>query len=60
MKEKQEIRAITGKTVKMAPAEREKLRLEKQTERYKFESTRMAGYELIFPTGDRAKNSNYE
>ena len=34
--------------------------MEKLAERYKFESTRMAGYELIFPTGDRAKNSHYE
>lgn len=40
----------TGKTVKLNPTEREKLRVVKLQERFKFESGRMSGYELIFPT----------
>jgi putative sterol carrier protein len=40
--------------------EREKIRLEKLHERFKFESTRMRGYELIYPSNNKIKNTQYE
>jgi len=50
----------TGKTIKLTPEEREKLRMEKLSERFKFESSWMAGYELIYPTSDKVRNQHYE
>jgi len=54
--ERTQERILTGKTGKMTPEEREKLRKEKFSERCKFESTRMRGYELIFPSSDKPRN----
>jgi hypothetical protein len=48
-KEEMEKRILTGKTLKLSPEERERLKLEKQKQRYEFEKTRMGGYELIYP-----------
>jgi putative sterol carrier protein len=59
-RDKIETRIRTGKTLKMTPMEREKLRQQKLQERFKFEAERMAGYELIFPCGDRSRTTNYE
>jgi putative sterol carrier protein len=44
----------------MMPEEKERIRKEKLAERFKFESTRMRGYELIFPSSDKPRNANYE
>ena len=55
-----ETRLRTGKTVKLTPVEREKIRVVKIAERFKYESTQMNGYQLIFPCGDREKTKNYE
>lgn len=45
-----EKRILTGKTIKMGGEGREKARQEKLKERYEFESDRMGGYELIYPS----------
>jgi len=51
---------LTGTVNKMTFEEREKIRLEKLHERFKFESTRMRGYELIYPSNNKIKNAQYE
>lgn len=48
---------MTGKVYKMTPDERERKREELLQERFKHESTRMNGYELIYPCEDKVKNS---
>lgn len=55
-KERIEQRIRTGKTFKLTPAEREKLRGERLQERFKYEATQCNGYELIFPCGDKDKS----
>jgi hypothetical protein len=42
------------------PAEKEALKRERLAERFKFESTRMRGYELIYPCSDKARNAEFE
>jgi hypothetical protein len=44
----------------MSREERETLKKEKLAERFKYESTRMGGYELIFPCADKEQNKSYE
>jgi hypothetical protein len=51
-KEKNEFRMRTGKTIKLSAEEREKLKQEKLAERFQHEASNMAGYELIYPSGD--------
>ena len=53
-------RILTGKICKMTNEERDKLKQEKLQERFKFESTRMRGYELIYPSSDPEKNAMYD
>jgi tubulin polyglutamylase TTLL6/13 len=53
-------RILTGKVYKMTNFEREKAKQEALLIRFKHESTRMRGYELIFPSNDKVKNSLYE
>ena len=55
-----EKRIRTGKTSKMNPEEREKLRAQRIKERIEFEKTRNGGYELIFPSDDSELNKQYE
>ena len=49
MHEKMQERILTGKVNKVSQEERERLRATKLQERFKYESTRMRGYELIYP-----------
>lgn len=58
--EKIQNRILTGKTVKVTGDDREKLRQEQLAKRFKFESTRLRGYELIYPSSDKARNAKYE
>jgi len=53
-------RILTGKNVKMTPEEREIKRQSLLQKRFKFESTRMRGYELIYPSSDKQRNQKYE
>lgn len=52
-------RIMTGKVHKLDAEQREKLRQEKLLERFQFESTRMRGFELIYPSSDSARNQVY-
>ena len=47
-----EKRIRTGKTSKINPEDKEKLRAHRIKERIEFEKTRTGGYELIFPCDD--------
>lgn len=58
--EKADERIRTGKTQKFTPQQREQLKQEKLAERYKFESTRMRGYELLYPCTDKNLKVEYE
>ena len=53
-KEEMQRRILTGKQQKASPEEKERLRAEALEERFKFEESRMGGYELIFPSKDEA------
>ena len=44
----------------MTGQSREALRQERLAERFKFEASRMNGYELIYPTTDQEKTTKYE
>lgn len=57
---KQIERIKTGKTEKFTGQQREALRQERLTERFKFEASRMNGYELIYPTADQEQHAKYE
>ena len=59
-KEEMEKRMLTGKKVKIGGEDKEKNRAERLLERYKFEETRMGGYELIYPSKDKDKNALYD
>jgi len=58
--EKIKNRILTGKIAKMTPEEREVKKQELLQKRFKFESTRMRGYELIYPSSDKQRNLKYE
>ena len=58
--ERTEERIRTGKVFKMTPEEREVKKQEALKERFKYESTRMRGYELIYPCSDKVKLERYE
>lgn len=60
MQQKMKERILTGKTTKLSNEERDRLKQEKLQKRFKFESTRMRGYELIYPSSDPDKNFKYE
>ena len=47
--ERKQERILTGKVYRMTNEEREKARQELLQERFKHESTRMGGYELLYP-----------
>ena len=59
-KEEMEKRIRTGKTSKINPEDREKIRAQRIKERYEFEKDRTGGYELIFPSDDAEQNKLYE
>lgn len=60
LQEKTMERILTGKVNRISHEQRERLRNEKLQERFKFESTRMRGFELIYPSNDRVKNQLYQ
>lgn len=53
-------RILTGKVVKLSNEDKAKMRKQLLMERFKHESSNMRGYELIYPSNDKVKNSNYE
>ena len=55
-----ELRMRTGKVNRLSREERMELKKQKLSERFQFESTRMGGYELIFPCADKDMNKSYE
>ena len=59
-KENLQSRILTGKQNKLTPQEREVERKNRLAERFKFESKRMRGYELIYPSADKVRNALYE
>ena len=44
----------------MTPQEREKAKKAAMAERVAWESTRMGGYELLFPSADKDRNKQFE
>ena len=59
-RKKMQMRILTGKQPKMDPEAKEKLRQKKLEDRFKFESDRMGGYEMIYPCQDADRNTTYE
>jgi hypothetical protein len=59
LKERTKERIWTGKINKISVEEKEKLKQEKLEARFKFESTRTRGYELIYPSSNKEKNLLY-
>lgn len=52
LKDRTKERILTGKINKISLEERDKLKQEKLEARFKFESTRTGGYELIYPSSN--------
>ena len=59
-KERQLLRLKIGKTNILKGEQRTNKRNEKLKERFKLESQRMRGYELIFPCVDKTKKEKYD
>jgi Tubulin-tyrosine ligase family len=59
LKEKTKDRILTGKINKISSEDKDKLKQQKLEERFKFESTRTRGYELIYPSANKDKNLLY-
>jgi VanZ family protein len=49
----------TGKTFRLSHQQREQLKQQRLQERFFYESTKIKGYELIYPSADQAKNDKY-
>ena len=58
-KEEMEKRILTGKTSKINPEDRDRIRGQRMKERIEFEKERTGGYELIFPSDDPEQNLLY-
>jgi hypothetical protein len=54
-----EKRILTGKTSKINPEDRDRIRGQRMKERIEFEKERTGGYELIFPSDDPEQNLLY-
>lgn len=55
-----EKRILTGKTSKINPEDRDRIRAQRMKERIEFEKDRTGGYELIFPSDDPEQNLLYQ
>ena len=53
-------RILTGKTNKLDVDQRKQMRDKALAQRFKFEETRMGGWDMIFPCKDAARNTVYE